>query len=94
MCTFFKAYHAGFSHGFNVGEAVNFASPISLDYIQESMNFLLQNKEKRPAVLSYDWLVYENKSNSWYQEQNLQNLINKEYDRIINDEYNWIKSLS
>lgn len=32
--TFFKAYHAGFSHGFNIGEAVNIASPLSLDYIQ------------------------------------------------------------
>lgn len=34
VCTFFKAYHAGFSQGFNVGEAVNFASPLSLSYIQ------------------------------------------------------------
>lgn len=34
VCTFFKAYHAGFSHGFNVGEAVNFVSPISLAYIK------------------------------------------------------------
>jgi len=34
ICTFFKAYHAGFSHGFNVGEAVNFATPLSLDFIQ------------------------------------------------------------
>lgn len=58
VCTFFKAYHAGFSHGFNIGEAVNFASPISLNYIQESMNFLVKNKDKKPAVLSYDWLVY------------------------------------
>lgn len=34
VCTFFKAFHAGFSQGFNVGEAVNFVSPKSLNYIK------------------------------------------------------------
>ena len=37
VCTFYKAYHGGFSHGFNVGEAVNFASPISLNYIKSAL---------------------------------------------------------
>jgi histone demethylase JARID1 len=34
ICTFFKAYHCGFSEAFNVGEAVNFVLPESLAYIK------------------------------------------------------------
>ncbi len=34
ICTFFKAYHAGFAQGFNIGEAVNFAVSDSLQYIK------------------------------------------------------------
>ena len=41
ICTFFKvifrlikAYHCGFSQGYNIGEAVNFISPLSLSTIK------------------------------------------------------------
>lgn len=34
VCTFFKAYHAGFSQGFNIGEAVNFVTIDSLKVIK------------------------------------------------------------
>lgn len=30
ICTFFSAYHCGFSQGYNIGEAVNFMSPLSI----------------------------------------------------------------
>jgi len=30
VCTFFHAYHCGFSQGYNIGEAVNFLSPLSI----------------------------------------------------------------
>lgn len=58
MCTFYKAYHAGFSHGFNVGEAVNFASPYSLNYIKEALKSYEKCEGRGPSVLSYEWLVY------------------------------------
>ena len=62
VCTFYKAYHGGFSHGFNVGEAVNFASPVSLNYMKAAMNSPKSVETKSPSVLSLDWLVYENKT--------------------------------
>ena len=33
VCTFFKAYHCGFSQSYNIGEAVNFLSPYSIRYM-------------------------------------------------------------
>jgi hypothetical protein len=63
-----KAYHSGFSHGFNVGEAVNFASPRSLDIIKEADQYSAE-KKGRPSVLSYEWLVYENKKNNYLDFQ-------------------------
>lgn len=34
VCTFFGAYHCGFSTGFNIGEAVNFVVSASMPYIK------------------------------------------------------------
>jgi hypothetical protein len=48
VCTFFKAYHSGFSQGFNVGEAVNFVSFQSLNTIKEALKHYEKNKDKRP----------------------------------------------
>lgn len=36
ICTFFKAYHCGFSQGYNLGEAVNFISPLSISVMMEA----------------------------------------------------------
>lgn len=59
-----QAYHCGFSHGFNITEAVNFAAYDDIDCIKESLRFyeeqeLSQNKKLKSHVLSYEWMIYE-----------------------------------
>jgi hypothetical protein len=34
ICTFFQAYHCGFSQGYNIGEAVNFLTPLSIQVMK------------------------------------------------------------
>ena len=59
------------------------------------MNYLVENKDKKPAVLSYEWLVYENFiSNKWKSNERFQKIICSEYERIIKEEYDWIKKIS
>lgn len=59
VVTFSKAYHCGFSHGWNCSEAVNFATldwlPAGLDAVRR----YAQGPGKRPAVFSHDKLVWE-----------------------------------
>jgi len=50
------AYHAGFSHGFNCGEAVNFASADWLVPGRECRD--LYRKNRRPPVIALDKLVW------------------------------------
>lgn len=56
VVTFPRAYHLGFSHGFNCGEAANFATPGWLDVAREAaarraaMNYL--------PMLSHQQLLY------------------------------------
>lgn len=59
VVTFPKAYHCGFSHGWNCSEAVNFGTldwlPAGLDAVRR----YAQGPGKRPAVFSHDKLVWE-----------------------------------
>ena len=49
---------------------MNFISPKSLQYIQDAENYMNENSGK-PAVLSYEWLIYSNKNNSYGEFNNL-----------------------
>ena len=55
VITYPKAYHAGFNHGFNLNEAVNFALPDWIDFGLESVRRYQQFK--RFPVFSHDELV-------------------------------------
>ena len=59
------------------------------------MAFVEENKEKKPAVLSYDWLVYENKVRcSKGVSSDMQKFIDEKYKKIVQEEHEWIKSIS
>ncbi|CAN0055336.1 unnamed protein product [Discosporangium mesarthrocarpum] len=55
VVTFPKAYHGGFSYGFNCGEAVNFAVPEWISYSRESSE--VYRKAQRSAAVSHDKMV-------------------------------------
>ncbi len=57
IVTFPRAYHAGFSNGFCVGEAVNFAMH---DWYQFGQDCSLRYRRlKQPPILPHDELVCE-----------------------------------
>ncbi|RYG53925.1 hypothetical protein EON66_07845 [archaeon] len=58
IVTFPRAYHAGFSHGFNVAEACNFALPDWLPLGQQAVNKYRDITGGRPLCFSHDQLLY------------------------------------
>lgn len=59
ILTFPGSYHAGFSTGINIGEAVNFVSRSWFDYGFKCQEIYRGTREKIP-VLPIDWLIIEN----------------------------------
>ena len=62
ILTFPGAYHAGFSTGLNIGEAVNFVSKSWFEYGSKCQDIYRKSREKIP-VFPMDWLLVENVSN-------------------------------
>lgn len=60
--TFPGAYHAGFSTGLNIGEAVNFVSKSWFDHGLKCQEIYRKSREKIP-VFPIDWLLVENIAN-------------------------------
>lgn len=53
------SYHAGFSTGINIGEAVNFTTRSWLQYGEKCQNIYRKSKEEIP-VFPMDWLIIKN----------------------------------
>ncbi len=62
ILTFPGSYHAGFSTGINIGEAVNFVSRSWFDFGFKCQEIYRKTREKIP-VIPIDWLVIENIAN-------------------------------
>ncbi|KAG0319065.1 hypothetical protein BGZ99_005323 [Dissophora globulifera] len=82
VVTFPQAYHAGFNHGFNFAEAVNFAPP---DWCPFGLECVQRYKEHRKQpVFSHDELIMTTAIDDtsiatadWLQDE-LKNLVNRE----------------
>jgi histone demethylase JARID1 len=59
VLTFPGSYHAGFSMGLNIGEAVNFVTKSWFDYGLKCLKIYRKSREKIP-VFPLDWLVIGN----------------------------------
>ena len=59
IVTWPRAYHAGFSHGYNVGEAVNFGTSDWVPAGRAAVDDYARGFGKRNAVFSHDRLLLE-----------------------------------
>lgn len=60
IVTFPKAYHSGFSHGYNVSEAVNIASPKWIKFAYLADEDYAREKYVKKLSFPYEWLLVEN----------------------------------
>ena len=60
IITFPRVYHAGFSHGYNIGEAVNIATPDWIPYAKLAMKDYASESFLKKGSFPYEWLIVEN----------------------------------
>jgi len=88
IVTFPKAYHCGFSHGFNVGEAVNIAPVDWLDHGRDAIDDYALNGFAKKASFPHEWLVIDNVKNIEMAEFSpfSKDQLYEHYERIKNKE--------
>lgn len=86
MITFPQAYHGGFSHGFNVAEACNFALPDWLPFGRQSVIDYSTTKGARPVCVSLEELVINMAANCEQYSSETCRQVADELRRIIDDE--------
>jgi len=60
IITFPQVYHAGFSHGFNVSEAVNIAMPAWIPNAKQATSDYARDGSFKKCTFPYEWLIFEN----------------------------------
>ncbi len=60
IITFPKVYHCGFSHGFNINEAVNIATSDWIPFNREAMDICIKKNFYKKMVFPHEWIIYEN----------------------------------
>mmetsp|Transcript_18820 Transcript_18820/g.59145 ORF Transcript_18820/g.59145 Transcript_18820/m.59145 type:complete len:529 (-) Transcript_18820:78-1664(-) len=88
VVTFPRAFHSGFSYGFNLGEAVNFAPPSWIDHAKVASE--RYRRVGRLAVVSHDRLVFTLASlvDDFSDKFEECDLLRKELDRLCKEEFN------
>lgn len=87
VLTFPGSYHAGFSTGLNIGEAVNFATKTWIQYGLRCQNIYRMSRERIP-VFPIDWLITENIRfiNKVNLDRDSQIKIRDNYKKILQEE--------
>lgn len=82
VITFPHAYHAGFNHGFNFNEAVNYAPP---DWVSIGKAAVMSYKqEKRSPIFSHDYLLVQTALNDRRKET--AEWLYDEFKQMVHDE--------
>ncbi|ETM50315.1 hypothetical protein F442_05840 [Phytophthora nicotianae P10297] len=92
ILTFPKAYHCGFSEGFNCNEAVNFVLPNWIDYGRECVE--MYRKYARVSIFSHDRFVFHFGSTQNLDEYSLTDceMLLKELRRLFHEEREYKKA--
>lgn len=87
ILTFPESYHAGWSTGFNVAEAVNIVCKSWVEYGLKSLSVYLKTREKVP-VFSIKWIATENIKNLKYLnfDKKTREKLLEFYSKVLQDE--------